>query len=161
MLGAVALVDAIDVTGQAGLVQHATAALIELPLTVPATELPVAPCRRLRPLYHGYRLTPCAVHPDSLLAAMIGDATSARQQPPDLSLPRELTEPMISLPGMMRTTGSDNSPSTTCESVRQAPFLTRISSGLGSRSGGSVQIRPQPVEHHRQHNAGLHWVTLT
>ena len=53
-----------DVAGQAGPVQHAAAALVELPPTGPAAEAAIAPCRDLRPHRHRHRSTVDAVHPD-------------------------------------------------------------------------------------------------
>ncbi len=82
-----------DVAGQAGPVQHACAALVELPPAGPAAEPPVAARRHLPPLGHGGRPTAHAVHPDNPLDATTEDATSASRQPPDPSLARGLTEP--------------------------------------------------------------------
>jgi len=66
-----------DVAGQAGPVQHAAAALVELPPAVPAAEPPVAASRDLRPHGHGRRATAHAIHPDAPTATLTGDATSA------------------------------------------------------------------------------------
>ena len=51
-----------DVAGQAGPVQHAAAALVELPAAGPAAEPPVATRRHFRPLCHSLRATAHAVH---------------------------------------------------------------------------------------------------
>ena len=84
-----------DVAGQAGPVQHAPAALVELPPAGSAAGPPVAPRRRLRPLGYSCRPTAHAVHPEIPPAAMIDDATSAARRPPNPSLARRLTEPPI------------------------------------------------------------------
>ncbi len=54
-----------DVAGQAGPVQHAAAAFVELPPAVPAPEASIAPCRHHRLLRHGCGPTANARHPVS------------------------------------------------------------------------------------------------
>ena len=51
-----------DVAGQAGSVQHAAAALIELPAALPAAKPPVALCRDLTTLRNPPRATANTIH---------------------------------------------------------------------------------------------------
>ena len=82
-----------DVAGQAGPVQHAAAALVELPPAGTAAEPPLAASRHLPPLGHGRRPTAHAVHPEIPSAALTDDGTSASRRPPDPSLAQGLIEP--------------------------------------------------------------------
>ena len=101
-----------DVAGQAGAVQHAAAALVELPPAGPAAEAAIILCRKLRPLGHGRRATAHAVQSNSPSVSAGGDATSATQELPDRSLARVPTEPSMAtqpellLSGFSRVFGS-------------------------------------------------------
>lgn len=52
-----------DVAGQAGPIEHAAAALVELAAAVSAPEPALAPCRDLRPFRHCFRAAASTVHP--------------------------------------------------------------------------------------------------
>jgi transposase-like protein len=89
-----------DVAGQPGPVQHAAAALVELPTAVPAAKPAIALCCDLRPLRHGaraavdttHRVHPISDRPDGLYETDPSPARSrrvARQRQNSTNCPRE------------------------------------------------------------------------
>ena len=69
-----------DVARQAGPVQHAAAALVELTAAVPAAVPAIALCRDLRPFRHSFRATADTVHP--IFRSVIHQAQFTRLNPP-------------------------------------------------------------------------------